>query len=48
VTPYFIQNNKLIPALLRSVEDEDIGPDVLRAIIEDIKSGRYKQTDTGT
>ena len=40
-----IQNNKLIPALLRSVEDENIGPDVLRAIIEDIKSGRYKQTD---
>lgn len=43
-----IQNNKLIPALLRSVEDENIGPDVLKAIIEDIKSGRYKQTDSGT
>ena len=43
-----IQNNKLIPALLRSVEDENISSDALKAIIEDLKSGRYKQTDTGT
>jgi len=43
-----IQNNKLIPALLRSVEDENIGPGVLKAIIEDIKSGRYKKTGTDT
>lgn len=43
-----IQDNKLIPALLRSVEDEKVGPDTLRAIIEDIKSGRYKPSDLQT
>ena len=37
-----IDSNKLIPALLRTVEDEEVGPKQLRQIIEDIKSGRYK------
>lgn len=39
-----IDNNKLIPALLRTMEDEEVGPKQLRQIIEDIKSGRYKKS----
>ena len=37
-----IDSNKLIPALLRTVEDEEVGSKQLRQIIEDIKRGRYK------
>jgi|GEM_PF-504982 len=39
-----IESDKLIPALLRTVEDENVSPEDLRKIIEGIKSGRYKES----
>lgn len=39
----FITNNTVVPMLLRTVEDEEVGPDQINAIIEDIKSGRYRK-----
>lgn len=38
-----IKQGSLIPSLLRTVEDEEVGPDQINAIIEDIKSGRYRK-----
>lgn len=38
-----IKSNSLIPAMLRTLEGEEIGSKQLKKIIEDIKSGRYKQ-----
>jgi transcriptional regulator with XRE-family HTH domain len=39
-----IKKNTLIPAMLRTVEDEKVTPGQLKNIIEDIKSGRYAKT----
>lgn len=39
-----IRKDALIPALLRTVEDEEVGPEQIKAIVEDIKSGRYRKT----
>jgi transcriptional regulator with XRE-family HTH domain len=38
-----IKSNELIPAMLRTVEYENVTKGQLRGIIEDLKSGRYKQ-----
>ncbi len=38
-----IKDNDLIPAMLRTVEYEKVTKEQLRGIIEDLKSGRYKQ-----
>lgn len=38
-----IKSNSLIPAMLRTLEGEEVKPAQLKKIIEDIKSGRYKQ-----
>jgi transcriptional regulator with XRE-family HTH domain len=38
-----IKQNGLIPAMLRTVEDENVTKAQLRGIIEDIRSGRYKK-----
>lgn len=37
-----IKENDLIPAMLRTVEDEKVTKAQLKGIIEDLKSGRYK------
>jgi len=39
-----IKQNKLIPVMLRTVENEKVTESQLRGIIEDLKSGRYKKT----
>lgn len=39
-----IKKNELIPAMLRTVEYENVTKEQLRGIIEDMKSGRYKKT----
>jgi len=36
-----IKRNALIPAMLRTVEDEKVTSEQLRGIIKDIKNGRY-------
>ena len=38
-----IKSNELIPAMLRTVEYQSVTKEQLRGIIEDLKSGRYKQ-----
>jgi transcriptional regulator with XRE-family HTH domain len=38
-----IKQNKLIPVMLRTVENEKVTESQLRGIIEDLKSGRYKK-----
>ena len=38
-----VRENDLIPAMLRTVEYENVTKDQLRGIIEDLKSGRYKK-----
>jgi transcriptional regulator with XRE-family HTH domain len=38
-----IKQNELIPAMLRTVEDENVTKAQLRGIIEGLKSGRYKK-----
>ena len=40
-----VKQNDLIPAMLRTVEYENVTKDQLRGIIEDLKSGRYKKTN---
>ncbi len=37
-----IKSNELIPAMLRTVEDEKVTKEQLLGIIKDLKSGRYK------
>jgi transcriptional regulator with XRE-family HTH domain len=38
-----IKQNKMIPVMLRTVENEKVTESQLRGIIEDLKSGRYKK-----
>lgn len=38
-----IKKDAVIPALLRTVEDEEVSPKQIREIVEDIKSGRYRK-----
>jgi hypothetical protein len=38
-----VKENELIPALLRTVEYEDVTKEQLRGIIEDLRSGRYRK-----
>ncbi len=38
-----IKSNSLIPAMLRTIEDEEIKTSQLKTLIEDIRSGRYKK-----
>ena len=38
-----VKGNKLIPAMLRTVEYEKVTKEQLRGIIEDLTSGRYKK-----
>lgn len=39
-----IKRDMVIPALLRTVEDEEVNPQQIRAIVKDIKSGRYRKS----
>jgi transcriptional regulator with XRE-family HTH domain len=41
-----IQKDSVIPAMLRTVEDEKVGPEQIKGIVEDIKSGRYRKSET--
>ena len=38
-----IRREAVIPALLRTVEDEEVGTAQIKAIVKDIKSGRYRK-----
>ena len=38
-----VKENELIPAMLRTVEYEDVTKEQLRGIIEDLRSGRYRK-----
>lgn len=38
-----IKRDSVIPALLRTVEDEEVGHKEIKAIVRDIKSGRYRR-----
>jgi transcriptional regulator with XRE-family HTH domain len=38
-----VKENDLLPAMLRTVEYEQVTKEQLRGIIEDLKSGRYKK-----
>jgi len=38
-----IKKDAVIPALLRTVEDEEVRPEQIKKIVEDIKSGRYRK-----
>jgi transcriptional regulator with XRE-family HTH domain len=38
-----VKENELIPAMLRTVEYEQLNKQQLRGIIEDLRSGRYKK-----
>ena len=38
-----VKENELIPAMLRTVEYEQLSKEQLRGIIEDLRSGRYKK-----
>ena len=40
-----VKENELIPAMLRTVEDEKVTKEQLRGIIEDLRSGRYKKAN---
>ncbi len=42
-----VKENDLIPAMLRTVEYENITKTQLRGIIEDLRSGRYKKAQPG-
>ena len=42
-----VKENKLIPAMLRTVEYEQLNKAQLRGIIEDLRSGRYKKKPKG-
>ncbi|HUI08192.1 MAG TPA: transcriptional regulator [Verrucomicrobiae bacterium] len=39
-----VKSSELIPAMLRTVENEKVTEEQLRGIIEDLRSGRYKKT----
>jgi transcriptional regulator with XRE-family HTH domain len=39
-----VKENELIPAMLRTVESEQVSKEQLRGIIEDLRSGRYRKT----
>ena len=39
-----IKKDMAIPALLRTVEDEELNPQQISAIVKDIKSGRYRKS----
>ena len=41
-----VKENELIPAMLRTVEYEQLSKEQLRGIIEDIRSGRYKKAQS--
>jgi len=41
-----VKKNDLIPAMLRTVEYENVTKEQLRGIIEDLKSGRYKKAQS--
>ncbi len=38
-----IKSNSLVPAMLRTIEDQEIKLSHLKHLIEDIRSGRYKK-----
>ena len=38
-----IKKDAVFPSLLRTVEDEEVGPQQIEAIVQDIKSGRYRK-----
>lgn len=38
-----VMTNSLIPAMLRTIENHEVGPKQLKKIIEDIRSGRYRK-----
>ena len=42
-----VKENELIPAMLRTVEYEQVSKEQLRGIIEDLRSGRYKKKSKG-
>jgi len=42
-----VKENELIPAMLRTVEYEQVSKQQLRAIIEDLRSGRYAKKSKG-
>ena len=42
-----VKENALIPAMLRTVEYEQLSKEQLRGIIEDLRSGRYKKKPKG-
>ena len=42
-----VKENELIPAMLRTVEYEQVSKEQLRGIIEDLRSGRYKKKPKG-
>lgn len=42
-----VKENELIPAMLRTVEYEQLSKEQLRGIIEDLRSGRYKKNPKG-
>ena len=42
-----VKENELIPAMLRTVEYEQLSKEQLRGIIEDLRSGRYKKKSKG-
>lgn len=39
-----IRKDAVIPAMLRTVEDEEVKPAQIKAIVKDIKSGRYRKS----
>jgi len=39
----FVKENELLPAMLRTLEYEQVSKQELRGIIEDLRSGRYKK-----
>ena len=41
-----VKENELIPAMLRTVEYEQLSKEQLRGIIEDLRSGRYKKAQS--
>lgn len=42
-----VKGNELIPAMLRTVEYEQLSKEQLRGIIEDLRSGRYRKKPKG-
>ena len=42
-----VKENELIPAMLRTMEYEQVSKGQLRGIIEDLRSGRYKKKSKG-